>query len=99
VPLPLPPRAPLVPPNREEIMSQPQVKRDPLGIVYDSSYEDSDGVVHYTRNRAQGTAQGPAQWSSEHDCNPICGCHLASKCRSCNVCMTCDGCYCNESRE
>lgn len=73
-----------------------EVKRDPIGVVYDSSRTDSDGTVHYTRDRAQGTASGPAWWSSEHDCNPICGCHLASKCRSCNACLNCDGCYCNE---
>ena len=30
------------------------------------------------------------------DCNPIGGCHLASKCGTCNVCTDCDGCYCNE---
>jgi hypothetical protein len=74
----------------------PVVKRDPLGLVYDSSYTDSDGVTHYTRNQARGTGGGPAQWSSEHDCNPICGCHLASKCTGCGVCMWCDGCYCRE---
>jgi hypothetical protein len=72
------------------------IKRDPLGVVYDASWTDSDGTAHYTRDRARGTAGGPAQWSSEHDCNPICGCHLADKCLSCNVCMSCDGCYCNE---
>lgn len=71
-------------------------KRDPLGIVYDSSRTDADGTEHYYRERAQGTAGGPAQWSSEHDCNPICGCHLASKCLGCRVCMSCDGCYCGE---
>lgn len=72
------------------------MKRDPLGISYDSSSTDADGVTHYTRDRAQGTAAGPAWWSSEHDCNPICGCHLSAKCRSCSACMTCDGCYCGE---
>lgn len=75
---------------------EPQVKRDPLGIVYDSSYTDSDGAVHYTRNHAKGTAGGPASWSSEHDCNPICGHHLSAKCQGCGVCMSCDGCYCYE---
>ena len=73
-----------------------QVKRDPLGIVFDSSYTDGAGVTYYTRNKAHGYAGGPARWSSEHDCNPICGCHLASKCTGCNACLTCDGCYCNE---
>jgi hypothetical protein len=71
-------------------------KRDTLGIVYDSSYTDGDGTRHYSRTRAQGTAGGPASWSDEHDCNPICGCHLSSKCTSCNACMSCDGCYCGE---
>lgn len=65
------------------------VKRDPVST-------DSDGTRHYTRDRARGTAGGPAQWSSEHDCNPICGCHLAAKCRNCNCCLECEGCYCNE---
>jgi hypothetical protein len=77
------------------VTDQP-VKRDPLGVIYDRSWTGTDGTVHYERDRAQGTAAGPAHWSSEHDCNPICGCHLASKCLGCNVCMTCDGCYCNE---
>lgn len=76
-------------------MTQP-VKRDPLGIVYDTSWTGADGDVHYARERARGTAGGPAQWSSEHDCNPICGCHLAAKCLGCNACMECDGCYCGE---
>lgn len=75
-------------------MAEP--KRDPLGIVYDTTWTGSDGTVHYSRERARGTAGGPAQWSDEHDCNPICGCHLASKCLGCNVCMECDGCYCGE---
>lgn len=74
----------------------PAVKRDPLGIIYDSSRTDAEGTTHYTRNRAQGSAEGPAQWSSEHDCNPICGHHLSAKCLGCNVCLECDGCYCRE---
>lgn len=76
-------------------MNQP-VKRDPLGVVYDRSFVGIDGETYYHRDQAEGTAGGPAEWSSFHDCNPICGCHLASKCRGCNVCMNCDGCYCNE---
>jgi hypothetical protein len=76
--------------------AEPQVKRDPVGVIYDSSYTDDNGTTYYTRNRAGGTAGGPANWSSEHDCNPICGHHLASKCTGCGVCMSCDGCYCYE---
>lgn len=75
-------------------MAEP--KRDPLGVVYDTSWTDSEGDTHYQRHRARGTAGGPASWSSAHDCNPICGCHLEAKCRGCNVCMECDGCYCGE---
>lgn len=41
-------------------------------------------------------SSGSATFTTEHDCNPICGCHLASKCGSCNVCTNCDGCYCGE---
>jgi hypothetical protein len=41
-------------------------------------------------------SNGSASFSCEYDCNPICGCHLASKCGSCNVCTDCDGCYCGE---
>lgn len=74
-------------------------KRDPLGVIYDRTWTDSYGTTHYERDRAKGTAGGPARWSSEHDCNPICGCHLASKCLGCNVCMNCDGCYCNEGND
>lgn len=71
-------------------------KRDPLGIVYDSAYTDSEGETYYTRDNAQGTGGGPARWSSSHDCNPVCGCHLSAKCCGCQVCMNCDGCYCYE---
>jgi hypothetical protein len=73
-----------------------EVKRDVCGVVYDATWTDADGTQHYTRVRARGTGGGPAQWSSEHDCNPICGCHLSAKCLGCNVCMSCDGCYCGE---
>lgn len=72
------------------------VKRDPVGVIYDTSWTDSSGVVHYTRHQAGGRAAGPAMWTSEHDCNPICGCHLSAKCQSCQVCLSCDGCYCGE---
>lgn len=71
-------------------------QRDVLGIIYDRSWTDSDGDVHYERDRAIGGAAGPSRWSTAHDCNPICGCHLAAKCLGCNVCTTCDGCFCGE---
>lgn len=74
----------------------PVMPTDALGYTYDSSFTDAHGVVHYQRNRANGTARGPAYWSSEHDCNPVCGCHLAMKCSQCSGCLTCDGCYCGE---
>lgn len=77
-------------------MTTPDVKRDPLGCVYDRTWTDSDGTTHYERDNALGRAQGAAHWSDEHDCNPICGCHLEAKCLGCNVCLTCDGCYCGE---
>lgn len=70
--------------------------KDLLGIEYDTTWTDNRGDRHYRRARAHGTAAGPASWSDTHDVNPICGCHLASKCLGCNVCLTCDGCYCNE---
>jgi hypothetical protein len=41
-------------------------------------------------------SSGSAVFTCDHDCNPVCGCHLASKCGSCNVCTDCDGCYCWE---
>ena len=66
------------------------------GPTYDHSHIDAAGTTHYTRNSALGTGGGPARWSDEHDCNPICGCHLEAKCLGCGVCMTCDGCYCHE---
>lgn len=72
------------------------MKRDPLGVPYDQAWTDGDGTIHYVRDHALGSGGGPATWSSEHDCNPICGCHLSAKCHGCGVCMTCDGCYCNE---
>lgn len=78
-------------------MTEPSaLKLDPLGIIYDTARTDDYGVTHYYRDRAQGTGGGPASWSSEHDCNPVCGCHLASKCLGCMVCMNCGGCYCGE---
>lgn len=73
-----------------------ELQRDPCGVGYNSAYTDAQGTVHYTRDRAAGGGEGPARWTSEHDCNPICGCHLVSKCLGCNVCTSCDGCYCNE---
>lgn len=72
-------------------------RRDPLGIVYTSSWVDSHGVTNYMRDHARGTACGPAHWTNQDDVNPICGHHLASKCLGCGVCMTCDGCYCREN--
>lgn len=80
-------------------MTAPTEKRDVCGMVYDNTWTGSDGTQHYSRRRALGRAEGPAQWSSEDDCNRICGHHLAAKCLGCNVCMTCDGCYCREGRE
>jgi hypothetical protein len=74
---------------------QPQ-RRDPVGMPYDHSSTGGDGTVYYSLDRALGGAEGPAHWSSEHDCNPICGCHLAYKCGGCSVCTSCDGCYCRE---
>lgn len=78
-------------------MTDPSSLRyDPLGMAYDTTWIDNDGTQHYQRNHARGIAGGSATWSSESDCNPICGCHLASRCSGCGVCMSCDGCYCNE---
>lgn len=71
-------------------------KRDALGVIYDHSWTDPEGTVHYQRDRARGHGGGPAQWSTMHDCNPICGCHLEARCLGCSVCMECDGCYCYE---
>jgi hypothetical protein len=59
-------------------------------------WTDSYGVTHYSLDHAAGGARGPAEWTDDYDCNPVCGCHLASKCRSCGVCTSCDGCYCGE---
>jgi hypothetical protein len=66
---------------------------DPSGVRYDWSHTGGNGITIYERDIPGG---GRARWSSEHDCNPICGCHLASKCIGCGVCTSCDGCYCNE---
>lgn len=71
-------------------------KRDNVGRLYDSTWLDGYGTRHYRRNQALGTGGGAAEWSDEVDCNPICGCSLSAKCRGCGVCMTCDGCYCEE---
>jgi hypothetical protein len=70
--------------------------RDPCGVPYDRTWTDGADVAHYTLDHALGGAEGPAAWTSEHDCNPVCGCHLASKCLGCGVCTSCDGCYCRE---
>lgn len=71
-------------------------KRDPCGVVYDHAWTDEQGETYYSRDQAQGTGGGSANWSSSHDCNPSCGCHLSAKCNGCGVCMNCDGCYCYE---
>jgi len=71
-------------------------RRDPLGIPYDNTYTDQEGTNYYSLNRALGGGDGPAYWSSVHDCNPVCGCHLARFCTGCGVCTTCGGCYCHE---
>jgi len=71
--------------------SDAPAKKDPLGIRYDHAYTDGQGVTHYSRSHPH-----PARWSSEHDCNPICGCHLSDKCLGCQACTACDGCYCYE---
>lgn len=68
-----------------------------LGPKYDRTWIDAYGVRVYERNRAKGIAEGPARWSDLDDVNPSCGHHLASYCRGCNVCLTCDGCYCREA--
>lgn len=73
-----------------------ELRRDPLGIPYDSAWTDDDGAVHYSRSHAAGGPYGGASWSSDYDCNPVCGCHLSARCRGCGVCTTCDGCYCQE---
>lgn len=73
-------------------------KRDPCGVIYDTSHVDSRGTTHYTRHKALGYGGGPASWSDEYDCDPICGCHLSARCKGCGVCMSCDGCYCGELR-
>ncbi len=70
---------------------------DLCGVPYDTTWTDGDGTTHYALDRALGGADGPARWSGEHDCNPACGCHLASKCLSCGACTGCDGCYCGEA--
>ena len=73
-------------------------RRDPCGVPYDGASTDSTGATRYWRT-GDGEAGGPpggSQWTSEHDCNPVCGCHLASKCQGCGVCTSCDGCYCEE---
>jgi hypothetical protein len=38
----------------------------------------------------------PASYTASNDVNPVCGCHLRSKCMGCGVCTSCDGCYCYE---
>lgn len=58
------------------------------------------GVIEYLGNgvwyKPTTGSSGSATFTAEHDCNPTCGCHLASKCGTCMVCTNCDGCYCNE---
>lgn len=72
------------------------LRRDPCGIPYSHSWTGIDGAIHYSRSYEAGGPYGGAQWSSDHDCNPICGCHLSAKCQGCRVCTDCDGCYCQE---
>lgn len=41
----------------------------------------------------------PAWWEPDpghvDDVDPICG-HRRNRCRGCGVCLSCDGCYCDE---
>ena len=72
------------------------LRRDPLGIPYDSAWTNDAGTTYYSRSYKAGGPYGGASWSSDDDCNSICGCHLAAKCQGCRVCTICDGCYCLE---
>jgi hypothetical protein len=74
-------------------------RRDSLGIPYDHMWVDSNGTNHYSLTRALGGGRGSSAWSDEHDCNPVCGHHLAWRCASCSVCTECDGCYCGENSD
>jgi hypothetical protein len=60
------------------------------------AWTDDEGRVHYSLDHARGGALGPASWTSDNDVNPICGCHLASRCLNCRCCTNCEGCYCGE---
>jgi hypothetical protein len=31
-----------------------------------------------------------------YDVNPICGCHIRTRCPDCRCCRSCEGCYCHE---
>jgi hypothetical protein len=45
-------------------------------------------------------AQIPPWWAPDpgavNDVNPICGCHINSRCPDCRCCRNCEGCYCGE---
>jgi hypothetical protein len=45
---------------------------------------------------ATGGPALPAPYTPDNDVNPICGCHLRSRCDGCGTCTSCDGCYCGE---
>jgi len=53
---------------------------------------------YYTVRDGQGSyAKHPDEsYTAEHDVNPICGCHIRSRCVGCTSCTSCDGCYCDE---
>lgn len=67
---------------------------DDRGNAYDTTWLDGNGVRHYRRFNALGTAGGPADWSDVYFVNPICGDDLAARCGACYRCMDCLGCTC-----
>jgi hypothetical protein len=52
-------------------------------------------TVHVDPVRPGGPAV-PTPYTASNDVNPVCGCHLRSKCGACSGCTSCDGCYCGE---
>lgn len=44
----------------------------------------------------EGGPAVPTPYTATNDVNPVCGCHLRSKCSACSGCTGCDGCYCGE---
>lgn len=70
---------------------------DPIGLP---SLDDFELRREFGRlitpARTEGGPATPSSYRQYDDVNPVCGCHMRSRCASCASCTSCDSCYCGE---